>query len=65
MGDFSQSVAAAIELIRHADAALLRTVGLSFGVSGLACGFAGASVCSAVPGSRWRAFPAIGCWCCC
>ena len=41
MGDFSQSVAAAIELIRHADAALLRTVGLSLGVSGLACVFAG------------------------
>ena len=41
MGDFSQSVATAIELIRHADAALLRTVLLSLGVSGAACAFAG------------------------
>ena len=41
MGDFSQSVATAIELIRHADAALLRTVLLSLAVSGAACAFAG------------------------
>ena len=41
MGDFSQSVATAVELIRHADAALLRTVLLSLGVSGAACAFAG------------------------
>ena len=41
MSAFSESVSTAINLIVHADAALLRTVGLSLGVSGLACVFAG------------------------
>ena len=40
MSAFSESVSTAIDLIVHADAALLRTVGLSLGVSGLACVFA-------------------------
>ncbi len=40
MSAFSESVSTAINLIVHADAALLRTVGLSLGVSGLACVFA-------------------------
>ena len=41
MGDFSQSVTTAISLIRQADAALMRTVLLSLGVSGAACALAG------------------------
>ena len=41
MGDFSQSVTTAISLIRHVDAALMRTVLLSLGVSGAACALAG------------------------
>ena len=40
MSAFSESVSTAINLIVHADAALLRTVSLSLGVSGLACVFA-------------------------
>jgi tungstate transport system permease protein len=40
MSAFSQSVATAFELIVHADAVLLRTVGLSLSVSGTACGLA-------------------------
>ncbi len=40
MSAFLESVSTAINLIVHADAALLRTVGLSLGVSGLACVFA-------------------------
>ena len=40
MSAFSESVSTAINLIVHTDAALLRTVGLSLGVSGLACVFA-------------------------
>ena len=41
MGDFSQSVTTAISLILQADAALMRTVLLSLGVSGAACALAG------------------------
>ena len=40
MSAFSESASTAINLIVHADAALLRTVGRSLGVSGLACVFA-------------------------
>ena len=40
MNDFAQSLATALDLIVHADAALVRTVALSLAVSGLACAFA-------------------------
>ena len=40
MNDFAQSFRTAFELIVHADAVLLRTVGLSLAVSGTACAFA-------------------------
>ena len=52
MSAFSESVTTAIALIVHADAELLRTVGLSFGVSGLACVFAAGL---GLPGGAWLA----------
>jgi tungstate transport system permease protein len=42
MSAFSESVVTAVKLIVHADAVLIRTVGLSLAVSGSACFFAAA-----------------------